>query len=466
MSKWKIAISIDKKINIPIYKQISQAIIRGIESSRLTSGTVLPGSRTLAEILKINRNTVVQAYDDLHAQGWIDFQQGMRPKISVNIQAMTSRTNTESLKNSVRAEVTNFKLKLTDGLPDSRLFPMDNFLRTFGRATRLYGRRLYTEDLDPQGACALRDSLSEMLRLTRGMNVLSEEILITRGSLQGIYLLGLALKSLGAKTIVIESPGYGPAVKSFELAGLAVEGIKIDTEGFDVDELERKLKRGKKISAVYLTPHHQYPTTVMLKANRRLKLLELAERYNFWLIEDDYDHDFHYDTSPVLPIFSLRSEKVIYLGSLTKVLSRGLRIGYIVAPHEILKEMLGVKFLVDKVGDPLLERAVAEFINDGDLFRHINKMRMIYKERRDILWSELKDYSPQLLKPHGGMAFWLPVKNYKTFSHALEQQGIRTVPEQQTANFKDPKMGVRIGFANLNESEMKILVTGIKKISF
>ena len=197
MPKWKIAISIDKRNSTPVYKQISHAIIRAIESGRLASGTSLPGSRTLAEILKVNRNTVVQSYEDLLSQGWIDFHQGKGPKVSAGaVSSRSTFSSSPKRKVSEVKETTLYKLKLTDGLPDSRLFPMEVFLRTFGRTARLYGRRLYSEDIDPKGLLVLRESIAEMLQLTRGMNVASSEILITRGSLQAIYLLGLSLKRL------------------------------------------------------------------------------------------------------------------------------------------------------------------------------------------------------------------------------------------------------------------------------
>jgi GntR family transcriptional regulator/MocR family aminotransferase len=198
-----------------------------------------------------------------------------------------------------------------------------------------------------------------------------------------------------------------------------------------------------------------------------LKLLDLAERYKFWIIEDDYDHDFHYDGSAVFPIASIRLERVIYLSSLSKVLSVGLRIGYVVAPKEVLLEMLVAKSLIDKIGDPLLEKALAEFINDGELLRHVNKMRLIYKKRRDLIYEELKGSYPLIKKPLGGMALWLPFENqsYREFSSSLAKFGIEIVPEDQMNFFKEKLSGTRIGFAGLDEKEIKLLATSLRKCS-
>lgn len=465
----KPVISIDKTSKEPIYKQISIAIIKAIESGRFSAGTKLPGSRTMAEMLKVNRNTVVQAYEDLHAQGWIESSQGKSPLVSTNIERTNRKLpNSHKTKEKLKNISSIKKLKLSDGHPDSRLFPMEVFSRIFGRMARLYGHRLYSDDICPKGTLKLRSVIAEMLSLNRGIEANSDSVLITRGSQQAIYLLGIALKKLKLNNIILESPGYSPAANAFREAGLNIQGLAIDSEGFDVDGLENLLKNKVAVSAIYITPHHQYPTTITLKANRRIKLLDLAEKYNFWIIEDDYDHEFHYDSSPVLPLKSLRSQKVIYISSLSKVLSIGLRIGYVVASEEILNSMLEAKSLIDKIGDPLLEKAVAEFIEDGELNRHINKMRQIYKERRDTLWNELNPFFPELIKPQGGMAFWIPmdIKDYKVFAKLMKKSNIEIVAENQMAPFNEKVSGTRIGFAGIGTNERKILLQAIgKKIS-
>lgn len=469
--EWEVPVELDMNSSRPIYQQIASAIINAIQSGRLASGAKLPGSRTLAQQLGINRNTVVEAYEELSTQGWIESSPGKSPVITKDLRGAEGRGPTRVLSKKSDEPVVNLKLiRLNDGYPDTRLFPLEIFSRTFGRVARRSGHRLYMNEINPQGSLALRKALAGMLGLRRGIVCTEDDLIITRGSQQAIFLIALALKKISStSTIAIESPGYIPAYKSFTRAGFDLLKIGVDESGMNVDELEAHLLQGKKIDAVYITPHHQYPTTVTMKAQRRMKLLDLANRFNFWILEDDYDHDFHYDGNPVFPLASYHLfKKVIYICSLSKVLTIGLRIGYILAPLALQKEILEAKELVDKVGDPLLEKTISDLISEGELQRHVNKARVIYRQRRDFLCETLLKIAPLLQKPPGGLAIWMPLPkgmSFPQFSEHLSQKDF--LPVDPSSYFLSPRSKsldkfTRIGFGSLNEMEIKNLITILK----
>jgi GntR family transcriptional regulator / MocR family aminotransferase len=249
--------------------------------------------------------------------------------------------------------------------------------------------------------------------------------------------------------------------------GGKVEHIPVDDEGIDTDELERLCKR-KKIKLIYTTPHHHYPTTVTLTPSRRIQLLQLSIKYNFYILEDDYAYDFHYDNSPVLPLASLNtSGHVIYIGSFSKCLSPSIRIGYFVAPFKIMQAANKLRRIMDRQGDPLLERAMSEFIKCGDLQRHLKKSVNIYRQRRDQFCSLISQHLSEhvsFTKPEGGMSVWMVFKKpgiTKTLLEKLSDKGyLLDVDPDFLTKFK----AVRIGFASLNENEMLRFVATLKNV--
>jgi GntR family transcriptional regulator/MocR family aminotransferase len=234
--------------------------------------------------------------------------------------------------------------------------------------------------------------------------------------------------------------------------------IGLDAEGLRVTELEELSKR-RALRAVYLTPHHQYPTTVTLSAARRLALLELARRKRFAIIEDDYDHEFHYETRPVLPLASAdEAGVVIYVGTLSKILSPGLRIGYLVAPALLLEHCLGERQHIDRQGDLLAECAVAELIEDGELQRHVRRMRRIYHARRDALVASIARHLGGRLvveAPPGGMALWARAEgvDVECWAERAASHGLGLLTGRWFSFDQRPRPYLRLGFAVRSEAE-------------
>ncbi len=226
---------------------------------------------------------------------------------------------------------------------------------------------------------------------------------------------------------------------------------------------------GGSLRAVYLTPHHQYPTTVTLSGPRRLALLDLARRHRLAIIEDDYDHEFHYEGPPVLPLATLdRGGHVIYIGTLSKVLAPGLRIGYVVAPPPLLRRLAVLRSAVDRQGDMAVEAAVAELMEDGELQRHVWRVRRHYMARRDALIQGLARHLGDRIEvraPTGGLALWARVHEIDVdrWAERAESAGVRIRSARQFAFDGRGRPFVRLGFARHTEAELETAARRLAK---
>jgi GntR family transcriptional regulator/MocR family aminotransferase len=261
-------------------------------------------------------------------------------------------------------------------------------------------------------------------------------------------------------TVAVEEFGYLPAWEAFRAAGANLVPVPIDRDGIEVDKLKRLASR-MPIRAVYVTPHHQYPTTVTLKAARRLALLTLARDQRMAIIEDDYDHEFHYDGRPVLPLASaIHDGLVVYIGTLSKVLAPGLRIGYIVAPPAVLQSAIAIRSLLDIQGDQATEAAVATLLEDGEIQRHVARVRRVYSNRREILADSLRKAfvgEVQFTLAPGGMALWVSLNmsvNVEEWACRSLEYGVSWFTGRRYAFDGQPKPFARLSFASLNEREL------------
>lgn len=320
---------------LPLAKRVAASFIAGIRRGTLAPGSPVPSTRELARSLGIHRNTALAAYQELILQGYLETIPARGTFVSHKVPAPPFKA--ESRKASVvdldlpevsfapKSAVFPDELPLLGGLPDLREFPEAALYRAYRSA--LKGKPSLLDYGDARGHPRLRAALAEYLRNRRGLAATSDHVLVTRGSQQALFLAARAL--LGRRTtIAVEHAGYPPAWDAFRLAGAELVPISIDREGLVVEELQA-LAETTAIAAVYITPHHQYPTTVSLSGPRRLELLALAERKRFVIIEDDYDHEFHFEGSPLFPL-ARQDERgvVLHIGTLSKVFAPGIRLGY------------------------------------------------------------------------------------------------------------------------------------------
>jgi len=470
--EWHFDIQVDRGAPLPPFLQIARALTGDIRRGRLRPGDRLPGSRDLAGAVRVHRNTILAAYGELVAEGWLTAAQGRGTFVARAIPEANDprgRRMPSALRHAgfpVPGGPAAYRppilprgtLNLSSGAPDLRLVPA----RAIGRAyRRVIARRagpLLTYG-DPEGHPALRASLASMLAATRGLAIGAEDVCVTRGSQMALSLVARALLRPG-DVVAVEGFGYRPAWEAFRAAGALLVSLPVDEQGADVTALEA-LHRRTPIRAVYLTPHHQYPTTVALTAGRRLQVLALARRERFAIIEDDYDHEFHYEGHPVLPLASADGAGVVvYIGTLSKVLAPGLRVGYLVAPPDLMERVAAIRSLLDIQGDLAMEAAVATLIDDGELQRHVARARRIYAERRNILAAslhrELGD-AADFRVPNGGMAIWVRFaqsEDVETWARRSAERGVWWHTGKRYAFDQTAKPFARFSFAWLNEREL------------
>ncbi|UGU17689.1 PLP-dependent aminotransferase family protein [Sinomicrobium kalidii] len=482
MFPWKSILKFSRESTKPIYLQLADAIIKSIHEGHLFPGQKLPGARVLGDLLNLNRKTVTAALEELSSQGWVEsyewkgtFVSNKLPELKYKPLHNTGfgeavgetghKVNKFRFLESLYLDYTNVRL-IDDGVSDVRLSPLDT-LYAYHRS--ILSKNAFSALLKYnhiEGDLDLRMTLKSYLHTTRGIVTDHQNIFITRGSQMAIYITVTALLKKGDYCIT-SLPGYQIVDNIINHSGGKVAHVAVDNEGIDVGEVDEICKK-KKVRLLYITPHHHYPTTVRLSPKRRIELLQLAIKHNFYILEDDYDYDLHYDNSPLLPLASLNKDgRVIYIGSFSKCLSPSVRVGYFVAPKEIMEAANKLRRIIDRQGDPLLERAVSEFIKSGDLDRHLKKTVRIYKHRRDyfcaLLQSNLSEYL-SFMQPEGGMSVWLVFKNaemLKNLPDKLLKQGYLL----ETDNiFTERFNGVRIGFASLNDVEMDKFIETVKHI--
>jgi GntR family transcriptional regulator/MocR family aminotransferase len=373
----------------------------------------------------VHRNTVLAAFAELTQEGWIvtrpargTFVADALPDVTPRRFGLVSRPRKHvelPLAEPWPAEpyepLPEGVLPLIGGWPDLRLLPVSAIASAYRSALRLAPRTLgYGSE---RGHPRLRAALATMLNETRGLRATADDVLVTRGSQMAFFLAARALVSPG-DVIAVEAFGYRPGWEAMRLGGARLVPIAVDGGGIRIDALEAACGEHR-VRAVYVTPHHQYPTTVTLTPGRRLALLALAARERFIVIEDDYDHEFHYTGRPILPLGSAdEAGVVVYVGTLSKVFFPGLRMGYVVARPEIVERMRRIRYYIDRQGDLSVEWAVATLIEEGELARHTRRVRRHYAERRNALVEALRSELGDVLsfhEPPGGMALWARVRN-------------------------------------------------------
>lgn len=480
MLPWKSLVPIDRQSPRAVYLQITEGIINAIRSGHMKAGQRLPGSRRMADILGINRKTAVIAYDELIAQDWIISRSSRGTFVAETLPLLQTQSwlpgesptghkagfSWDIPDYLTQPAAFSYPMAFDDGLPDIRLAPIEELARAYSRNLRSLwdqGRLSYSDAL---GHPKLRALLAQELNMTRGLNIGPEHLMITRGSQMAIFLAGRITLSSSKGTAVMTKPGYRTGAMNFQYAGGRVLYIAADEEGMIVEELEEICKK-QIIKLVYVTPHHHYPTTVRLSPQRRMRLLQLADRYDFAILEDDYDYDFHYANSPLLPLASGDHKgRVLYIGSFSKNISPAIRMGYLVGPPEVIRELPKIRRLIDRQGDMVMEAAIADLIEEGVIRRYLKKALKQYRIRRDLCAQELrKELGPylQFRDPAGGLAIWakwhadicLPELSKQLRQHQVYlSDGDFYIPEENR---------VRMGFASMTEGEMRQAVMLIKQ---
>lgn len=478
-------ISINRDVDMPVYLQISNGLVQQIKAGVLASGSRLPGTRAIADTFQVHRKTAVAAYDELLSQGWIEVRPSQGTYVSESLPTIVPRSIGE-VTNDTKAQNSGFNfhqklhlhrvlphipnmLTLDEGIPDVRITPVDEIIKHYKSiVARSYNRR-YLSYGSVYGDDLLRETLAEFLQETRGMNVRKENVMIIRGSQMGMFLSSQLLFKNGELAVVGET-NYIAANLTMQEAGAKIETIPVDEKGIDTQALAKLCKK-EKVRAVFVTSHHHHPSTVTLNAERRIELLQLAEKYGFAILEDDYDYDFHYRNAPLLPLASAdRSGQVIYMGAICKIVAPAYRVGYLVAPKDFIDEVGHLRRIIDRQGDAILERSVALMIRQGDYQRHTKKALKVYRERRDhfcqLLETELGDFV-RIKVPEGGLAVWVELRedmSWLDIAKGCKERGL-LIPNYNTYNYNGTaKNGIRMGFASINFEEQIQIVSMLKEV--
>lgn len=465
---WQIHFRIDEREEKTVFLKLTNLISQEILSGRLVQGTMLPGSRSLSKELGINRKTVQAVYEELEAQGWLvtrprkgTFVADILPEKQLKIEPVNELKVNDP---PTIQEVTLYPHN--DGVPDPRLIPYELFSRAYRHALIKITQNQYMGYGTPQGMIELRQALQKMLSMERFMSVAEDEICIVRGSQMGIFLASRALPNRQG-VIVVEELYYPSAFKAFQSNGFQVVSVKLDEQGIVIEDLERILQEHS-VAAIYTTLHHQYPTTVTMPMSRRLQLLELSKKWGFYIIEDDYDHEFHYDSRPMPPLASLpHSELVIHVGSLSKVFAPGIRLGYIVASASVIQSITEDILLIDRQGNNITELALADLMQRGEIKRHIRKMKKIYQLRRDHALTEFSRVfsgDVQIQPPAGGMALWMKFQKSFTKEQALKLDELNMDTEHKFRQDDSSNRCIRFGFAALSEKEITSLIEKLNEV--
>ena len=477
MRKWRPLLNLEGSETQASYRKIVEGLVTAIVDGRLTPGTLLPGTREMARLLDVNRKTVILAYEEALTKGWLVSEP--RRGTFVNAQlapTAIARSSPPSFALELRAQpavpyftpgeqVTALQhrpgaLFFDNGACDHRLLPQAVLHRYYRNALR----KSFVSNTVRHGcdgtSHALRRALAEMLRNNRGLAVEAEHICLTQGVQMSLYLTASALLEPG-DVVLVERLSYPPAWEIFRKLGARLVTVDLDSEGCRVDQIDA-LCRLHKVRMIYLTPHHQFPTTVSLHAGRRQQLLALARQHDFCVIEEDYDYEYHFDGRPYLPLASDSTQRhVIYIGSLSKSLGSTFRCSYVVAPTNVIEVLNRNAALTLGQGDAVSQQMLADLINDGELKKHLRRVSKEYRQRREILHRCLVEGFGERIavqEPEGGLALWVRFADEINVGQLVEKALEFDLVVRNSRQFSptdQPENALRLGFASLDRDEIR-----------
>ncbi|AKS32450.1 PLP-dependent aminotransferase family protein [Mycolicibacterium goodii] len=364
---------------------LMDAVRDAIRSGRLVSGTRLPSSRALAADLGVARNTVARAYAELIAEGWLTSQHGSHTTVSQRAAQAVRSTTPPARPRAPR----RLDHDLRPGHPDLSSFPRTAWSRAVKRALSNAPSEAFGY-ADPQGRPELRRALAEYLARARGVHARPCNIVVCCGAAEGLNLVAGALAETGVAAVAVEAYGLPTQRAALARAGLRHPPLAVDADGADVAVLDTM----PDIGAVLLTPSHQFPLGVPLQSDRRAAVVDWARRTGGVIIEDDYDGEFRYDRSPVGALHGVDPAHVIYLGTASKSLAPGLRLGWLVLPDRLIDPVLRQKGETEETSGFVDQLAMAEFVDSGSYDRHLRTMRAQYRRRREQLVDAVARASP------------------------------------------------------------------------
>ncbi len=472
-----VLIALDSSSSDPLTRQIYRALRDGILTGRLARGVRLPSTRALANDLGVSRNTVVAAFDQLLAEGYVESRVGRGTRVSHTMPdhllharakprarvAAAPAAHTPSERGARLIEHARRKsaaeegtVAFAPGVPALDLFPW----QTWGRLVASRARELGAGSTgygDSLGHRPLRDAVARYVAVARGVTCSADQVVIVGGSQQGLDLVARVVTDPG-DSAWIEDPGYHGAVGAFAAAGLRVTGVPVDADGMSVAAGRLGAPAAR---LMYVTPSHQFPLGVTMSLSRRLELLAAAADMRAWIVEDDYDSEFRYVSRPLTALQGLDTDgRVVYVGTFSKVMFPALRIGFVIAPPSLVPALAAARQFAGTQQAVLEQMVLADFISEGHFERHVRRMRGVYAERQhdliDALRAEcdgLVDASPAGSGMH--LVGWLtPDVDDADVSRRAAARGVDAIPLSAFAITRVGRPGVLLGYARLDRATM------------
>lgn len=471
------AVSLDRTSAAPLYQQLYHALRTAIVEGRISSGTRLPSSRALAADLDISRNTVIAVYDQLSSEGYVTGVAGSGTFVAAVVPDSTmeahAAANARSATPAAATALARFGRVAQEihpapapfytwqpfmpGVPDVSRFP-----------TRIWrALTMHHWDRSPErllgshpsaGHETLRAAITGYLGATRGIDCIPDQIIIVSGTQQSVSLATRVLLEPGQR-VWVENPGYGAAKLAFHAAGAKLVPVPVDGEGLRVSD-GRALCEGA--SAAYVTPSNQFPLGVTMSAGRRFALLDWASECDAWILEDDYDSEFRYSGRPVAALQGLdRSNRVIYMGTFSKVLFPSLRLGYMIVPVDLAPTFAAAQAIDNGPVGTIEQAVLADFLLQGHFARHVRRMRKLYAERQatflKLIHTELAGLVSASHAPAGiHLIGWLPPGvDDRSIARSAASNGVWVVPLSTLADGRLERPGLVMGYAGGDEASMR-----------
>lgn len=468
---------------MPIHGRMQRAIKQLILDGVLVPGKPLPASRALAQSLSVSRDTVEAAYSQLHSEGFILRKVGSgsyvaeMPELAgrqrnlsrpASAQArkpdLSQRGRSAILSGGVRSAQS--LVPFAHGVPETRTFPMAVWERLERRVYREMGAAVLQAS-DPQGVLRLRQAIADHINLERGAKASADRVLVLTSSQQALALCASTLLDPG-DAIFIEDPVYHGARKAFDAADLRCLPVSVDKDGILVEEV---LGSNQQAKAIFLTPSHQFPSGATLALDRRLALVDWANRQGAWIIEDDYDSEFHYAGKPTACVQGLDPhDRTIYIGTFTKSLFPGLRIGYAVLPPQLVEPMTLARTLLDGHSATIPQYTLASFMGNGHFGSHIRAMRSLYAARLDALVKLVRRHLGDHVEPRrpcGGLQMPCILKtglDEAAVLKAARAEGIELMGLSGLYASGQGEAGFLMGFAAYDPGEMELAIVKLARI--
>ena len=457
MNLASIALTLQRNSIQPLFMQLCEQIRERIISGQIDAGLRLPASRSLATELTISRSTVVTAYDQLVAEGYIEGRRGAGYFVRELADSKKPLRHARKPLTEALALLPGGGSSLTHpGYPDNRLFPYGKWARSLARSARLSPQAMIISE-SPFGDPQLRQSIANYLADWRGLDILAQQVMVTAGSVDALETCIRTLNSPG-DVVGLENPGYLPLRNLVKNQGMRIEWLKVSENGAELP-LQSPNKPSPRLAVV--TPSHQFPLGGAMSANRRREYQQWANANNSWIIEDDYDSEFRYAGRPIPALASLDdSDRTIYVGTFSKVFSVSLRLAYLIMPPALIPEFrqtlsrFGVKAALP------CQRALANFIDSGELYRHIRRVRRIYADRRKLLLElieqKLSHYA-SFQDHQAGMQVTIKLRpdlDDRVIAAQAQQRGLQLSP--LSAHYGDDvaQSGLLLGFCPFNHEEI------------